>query len=327
VTAIVGPVENERLRLLSREKEWEYLWQISTKRVAGNGAALRWIQDLKASGLLKRVACNDIHIAQTLVDQAVAIVKQVPLPAVRLAELAASISGNSHALDRGQPLGALVIRFARQIDESARWKTAAERRDAWELLGVLCDELSAPVLVLNLRADSESLTGRALNLHASAGEPYRISVRQLRLHPPLLDSSTCGPEVFVCENPTVVDVAANKLGSSCRPLVCIDGKPKTAAHLLLDAVRKAGIRVRYHGDFDWEGIRIGNSIIQRYCAMSWRFNAADYAATPEKAHPLKGEPVGAVWDTGLAEIMEKAGRTVHEENVLEALLVDLRREV
>ncbi len=77
------------------------------------------------------------------------IVRQVPFPGVRLTELAAAITGNRHALDRGQPLAAQVIRLAPQLDAAQHWRSAAARRDAWETLGVLCDEVSAPVLVLN----------------------------------------------------------------------------------------------------------------------------------------------------------------------------------
>lgn len=323
VVVIVGPITDERSLSRSREEEWEHLWQKALARVGGNAAALRWINDLKASGLLKRIAGRELHVAKVLLDQATSIVEQVPFPAIRLAELAASKTGNSHALDRGQPLAALVIRFAQQIDKSSRWKAAAERRDAWEVLGVLCDEVSAPVLVLNLRADGESLTGRALNLHAAGGEPYRISVRQLRRHPPVFDPVWCGPVVFVCENPTIVDVAANKLGSSCRPLVCVDGQPKTASRLLLDCLTKAGIQVRYHGDFDWDGIRIANTIIRRHGATSWRFNSSDYVDAAEPEHPLKGDPVAAEWDADLANLMVQVGKCVHEENVLNTLLIDL----
>jgi uncharacterized protein (TIGR02679 family) len=323
IIALCGPITDERLLSSSRKEQWERLWQSSCSRVEGNEAALRWLDNLKVSGLLKRVARSDFARAKMLLSQALSIIEQAPYPAVRLAELAALKTGNSHAIDRGEPLAALVIRFARQLEQSARWKTTAERRDAWEVLGVLCDELSAPVLVLNLRADEESLTGRALNLHAAAGEPYRISVRQLRRHPPVFAPGSCGPIVFVCENPTVVDVAANKLGSSCRPLVCIDGQPKTASRLLLASLAKAGIRLYYHGDFDWDGIRIANTIIRRHGATGWRFNASDYAEASESEHALKGFPVPADWDDNLASLMTRVGKCVHEENVLNSLLSDL----
>ena len=326
VVAITGPVTNRRAESLSRKQRWERFWQTFRNQIEGNPTALRWMDDLKASGVLKRSAAGDLDVANLLLNQAVAIVRQVPLSGVRLAELAATATGDSHALDRGRPLAALVIRYARSLHTFARWQTAAERRDAWEVLGVLCDELSAPVLVLNLRADNDSLTGRALNLHADAGEPYRISVRQLRRHPPVFDPQTCSEEVFVCENPTVVDVAANRHGKSCRPLICLDGQPKTASRLLLDALTNAGIQIRYHGDFDWDGIRIANTIMQRHGAGSWRFNKADYADASEKDHHLKGTPVIAEWDDELAELMAEVGKCVHEENVLDTLLIDLRRD-
>ena len=236
---------------------------------------------------------------------------------MRLAELAASETGNSHSLDRGQSLGSLVIRFSRQLDPSATWKKTADRRDAWETLGVLCDEVSAPVLVLNLRADSDSLTGQSLNLHADAGEPCRLSVRQLKRHPPIFDLATVGPAVFVCENPAIVDVAANRLGHRSKPLVCIDGQPKTASRLLLSALTAAGIEIKYHGDFDWEGIRIGNVVMSRHSATSWRFNANDYKQAATNDFVLTGKPVSADWDSLLSGALQEHGTCVHEEEILQ----------
>ena len=323
VTALVGPVVDERTLALSRAGLWDNLWRKALGRVEGKLAVARWIEQLQATGLLKRLAFDDPHSAEAMLESAISIVQETPYSGIPLAELAASKTGNSHALDRGQSLAALVIRFSRHVDDLARWKTAPQRRDAWETLGVLCDEVSAPVLVLNLRADSQSLTGQALNLHAESGEPYRVSVRQLRRHPPVFDPAICGPEVFVCENPTVVDVAANRLGSSCKPLVCVDGQPKTASHLLLAALTQSGIAIRYHGDFDWEGIKMANQFMRRHRAESWRFNAPDYAAASPKDYALKGKPVPAEWDDELSKLMSLVGRCVHEENVLGTLMADL----
>lgn len=325
VIAIVGPIVNNREQALTRRMEWDRLWSEAVGRLESKAALLRWLDHLKTRGLLKRLVRSDLQKADALLKQAIAIVEQIPFPSVRLAELAASTTGNSHALDPGRSLAALVIRFARQLDPSTRWRTAAERRDAWETLGILCDEVSAPVLVLNLPARPGSLTAEALNLHASAGEPYRVSVRQLRRHPPVFDTELC-QEVFVCENPTVVDVAANKLGNSCRPLICIDGQPKTASRLLLDLLKAAGVRIRYHGDFDWDGIRIANTVMERHGATSWRFDAADYARAHARArYPLKGRSIRASWDINLSELMMQTGRCAHEEeeSVLNLLLTDL----
>jgi uncharacterized protein (TIGR02679 family) len=137
---------------------------------------------------------------------------------------------------------------------------AQSRRDAWASVGVLCDELSAPVLVLNLRADTESMTGRALASHAAFGEPYRLSVRQLLRSPPQWGNGTPSKTVFICENPTIVAAVADRLAKDSSPLVCVDGQPKTAARVLLTQLAKAGYRLAYHGDFDWKGIGIANLI-------------------------------------------------------------------
>lgn len=323
VEALVGPVRNERAESKSLEEQWELVWERAGTKAGDNFSINNWLEDLRSSGLLKRFAAGDPVRAETLITQALSIVLQVPLSTVRLAELAASETGNSHALDRGQPVGSIVVRFATQLDESASWKTTEQRRDSWETLGVLCDELSAPVLVLNLRGDDQSLTGQAMNFHASAGEPYRISVRQLRRHTPTFSKINTGVNIFVCENPTVVDVAANRLGKNCKPLVCIDGQPKTASRLLLNLLAEANCKIHYHGDFDWDGIRIGNKIMQRHSAVSWRFNASDYAQATHSEHKLQGQPATADWDAALAQLMEKTGICIHEEQVLNELVSDL----
>lgn len=49
-----------------------------------------------------------------------------------------------------------------------------------------------------------------LNLTRSSGEPAYLTVRQLVRNPPSWDY--LGRQVFVCENPAVVAVAADELG-------------------------------------------------------------------------------------------------------------------
>ena len=182
-------------------------------------------------GILRRLACGDLDAARRLLDCALTVVLQLPVQGIPLAELAAATAGDSHALDNGQPLGTLVLRAAALMSGVDDTRNAEGRRDAWAGVGVLCDELSAPVLVLNLRGDAKTVTGQALRLHAKHGEPYRLSIRQLLRDPPVFDIATVGRVVYVCENPTVVAAAAHRLGSRSAPLVCIEGQPKTAARL------------------------------------------------------------------------------------------------
>ena len=138
--------------------------------------------------------------------------------------------------------------------------------------------------------------------------------------PPRFEST--GSVVFVCENPAVVAVAAQRLGTGCAPLICIEGQPTTAVRLLLDELARSGRRLLYHGDFDWAGIQIGNLIHARHGATSWRMAAEDYAAAP-KGVLLDGPMVEASWDRQLSNLMREDGRAVHEEQVLVSLLDDL----
>ena len=83
--------------------------------------------------------------------------------------------------------------------------------------------------------------------------------------------------------------------------------------------------MRYHGDFDWGGLRIANVLFGRLPCSPWRFDTAAYRAAvatgPGRA--LTGAGTEAVWDSGLGAAMREAGRAVEEERVVDDLVADL----
>ncbi|MFD5727507.1 DUF2399 domain-containing protein [Streptomyces sp. NPDC058368] len=85
-----------------------------------------------------------------------------------------------------------------------------------------------------------------------------------------------------------------------------------------------GAALRYHGDFDGEGIRIAAYVIERTGAYPWRMTAADHrSAIVRNAHgPRPGRITGAPWDPELAEAM-----TEHDIAVVEELVADVLLEV
>jgi uncharacterized protein (TIGR02679 family) len=305
---LAGPLVDKRARRQETEAAWASLL---------SDGARPWLEELRATGLLRRLARNDLAVAGDLLRQALEVERRLPARGLPLAELAAAVTGDSHALDPGTPLGTIAVRIA--AGQAGGWDSAEARRDAWASAGVLCDELSAPVLTLGLRGDGQGLTDRALRLHAEAGEPYRLTTRQLLREPPALAP---GATVYVCENPTVVAAAANRLGATSAPLVCLEGQPRTAARVLLGLLAAAGAGLAYHGDFDWAGITIANLVVRRHGTVPWRFCSADYRAA-RGGRTLEGSPVAAVWDRELQAAMVAGGRAVHEEEVLDLLLGDL----
>ena len=322
IEELTGPIRNLRELDETRRAEWAELWQEADQLADPRPEVRDWLSQLKSSGVLQRLSRRDVHTARRLLTLAIDVIRSFPRPLIHLAELATEIAGDAHALDPGQPLGTLLIRAAARFGRVPHPSSANGRRDAWESVGVLCDELSAPVLTLNLSSNDDSTTGRALRLHTDAGEPYRLSIRQIRRERLRFDPLVTGKKVYVCENPSVVDAAANRLGRSSVPLICTEGQPRTAVRLLLDSLRRSGIELAYHGDFDWEGLRIANLIMGRHDAQPWRLSAEDYLCSRGRLK-LKGTPVAACWDERLQQTMESEGYVVHEEQVVDRLIRDL----
>jgi uncharacterized protein (TIGR02679 family) len=184
---------------------------------------------------------------------------------------------------------------------------------------VLVGELNRPVLLLNLPASADTVGGELAGIAAAVGEPLHLSLRLLLRDPPRWRVE--GRAVFVCENPSVVALAAGRLGAACAPLVCTDGNPAAAQLALLGQLQASGARLRYHGDFDWPGIRIANVLMREFDATPWRYGVADYQ--PLDGAALAGEAVPASWDTELIAAMSARGIAVHEEAMIEVLLADL----
>ena len=316
-------IVDRRAERARNEAEWSRVFSDGHRNVRGPHEALlrRWLAELKETGLLRRLSPGDPIRAAALLAKAVDVAQQLPVAGIHLAELAAKTTGDSHSLDPGMPLSTLVLRAAALVGGMADWNDRSERREAWAKVGVVCDDLSSAVLSLGLSARGTSLTDRALLLHAEAGEPYRLSLRQLSRDRLSLD---VGRRVFVCENPAVVSAAASRLGARSAPLICIEGQPSTAARNLLETITATGAELYYHGDFDWAGLRIGNLVMARHRAKSWRFDSEAYEAAPDGT-ALEGTAVTASWDDKLADMMTRRAVAVHEEALLDVLLPDLAK--
>ncbi|MGD8214418.1 DUF2399 domain-containing protein [Aestuariimicrobium sp. Y1814] len=188
---------------------------------------------------------------------------------VHLAVLAASLFGDAHALDRDAGLGRAVARFLRgrattedepytdPVGDATAWHAA------WESGGVICDGVSARALVLNLPLTGD---GSAARLAEIRGEPVWLTLRALRQPFRLADGIE---EVFVCENPAIVEAAADRFGAASRPLVCTFGNPDLATTTLLQGIApQTRLRIRADGD------RVGWQIVERLLrlpgAQPWR---------------------------------------------------------
>jgi len=316
--------------------ELQSRWSSVTNDQGLHPALCAWLQGAPAVSLLKRVSKQAPQTAHQLLQQAHAVMQRLPAQGLTRAQLAADELGNAHALDNGQAVATVVLAALQHgantdeqeqssSEEATEEADGARRpiervRDIWARSGVLVNELARPALFLNLpvHTPSDSL--------AAPGEPGYLSLRQLLRTPPAWD--VLDQVIYVCENPNIVSIAADRLGAVCAPLVCTDGMPAAAQRVLLKQLSVAGAKLLYHGDFDWAGVHIANNVIKLCDAHSWRFGAEDYLQAVKslayKERDLEDVLIAASWDSALVESMRLNGVAIAEEAVVSQLVDDLR---
>ncbi|GAB3727673.1 TIGR02679 family protein [Nocardiopsis nanhaiensis] len=321
VIHLTGPVRPRADVAEERQRAWNAAFAPLERACAREAVLAAWCAGVRADGRVRRLEPDPVAAAD-LLETVAAAVSALPADGVALTEFSARVLGDSHALDDDRPASGLVLGAARALFGEPEGSGAAWRRRVWASAGVLKDELSSTVLTLNLPGEDATATGRALTALGGAGQPAVLTLRQLVRDRPRPDWS--GVTVSVCENPTVLAAAADRLGADCAPLVCLQGQPSAAALTLLRQAASGGARVRLHADFDWGGVRIASRVAAQVGWTPWRFGAADYTAADSEAGPaLTGRPSPTEWDPALAEAMAERGRRVEEEAVLGDLLTDL----
>ena len=320
------PVENRVLRADSAQAataELESTRAVLTAAGLDEALVRAWLSD---ASLPKPGAGALLGLA----GQVAVVWAAVPGPRavpVRLAALAAATRRDAHALDATTALGRAVARLCAVVYGLPRPQRAgAVWRTAWSAAGVRCDEVSSRVLVLNLPLLGEGPAVRLCSAARDCAEPLWLTLRSLvgewRVAP--------GTTVFVCENPTVVEAAADALGALCPPMVCTDGMPSGAAADLLAELAACGADLRVRADFDGAGLTIVEQIRSvAPTARAWRFDATAYLERAGAA-VIPGGQAGSVDGDGdewaaLRRAFLETGVTVHEEQLLGSLLADLQR--
>jgi uncharacterized protein (TIGR02679 family) len=327
---LAGPVTTRAETALARTDAWKVAFRTLEARVAASGRVELegWLGELRESGMVKRLE-SDPRTAGVLLDRLAVVVAGLPGDGEPIGRFASRVTGDAHALDDGEPLATVALGAARALSglpaRQPGESQAAWRREVWAAVGLVRDELSSLVLCAGLPGDPVGVTGRILAAGTEHGQPVVLTLRQLVAAPPAWGGRLRDRVVRVCENPVIVQMAADRLGRDCPPLVCTSGQPGAAVMSLLGQVVEAGGRLSHHGDFDWGGVRIGNVLHARLPIEPWRFDAGAYeqAVAADPGPPLRGAPAMATWDAGLTAAMLRMGCRIEEESVAESLLDDL----
>ncbi|WP_165372750.1 TIGR02679 family protein [Pengzhenrongella frigida] len=295
--------------------------------------------------------------ARRITGDAHALDRTRPLSGLVLAAVhALELGSPAHGHAAAQPEARAHGLAAAQPDAAVAEELPASR-GIWASAGLLPSIASATVLCLGVQGDpfarrrgllAASATAAALTGWCTAGVPVALTLDQIRsggvgvvpsdgvVH---VCTSAIVMEAVAAEATRRADLAASTLsGDRATPiLVCTDGPPGAAALELLERLSWAGAEVRFHGDFDWEGLQIGVALAERIPWAPWRFGTMDYAqavaalaagelseATVDRRHlGRRGESVTSPWDPALAEAMERCGEVIEESEVVDWLVTDL----
>lgn len=311
---------------------------LATAELASAPWAAQFVDGVRAAGLLTRAG----NSADTAIREAGAVLTELvaaraladdrsdtaatgpDAPTWGLAELASRHTGDAHGLDQGRATSSIVVRAIAAAHGIDAPRTARDTRDLWARVGVLTDEVSGTALVWNLRPPGNDPWSVMIRARADLGLVTHLTAHELRHIPSDAPLSDPGTLVSVCENPQVLQAAA--AAGARQPLVCTYGNPATVGWKLLVRLQ-AHATVRYHGDFDWNGVAIAGRVIAGG-AQPWRFGADDYLAAVEAAPSdarlaLHGRTASTPWSEDLAHEMTRVGVAVHEETLLDVLVADL----
>lgn len=342
VEALTGPVLDRRALRESESARWAAARDVLLPSAQRFDGLTEWWVRWTGLGGLKRAARAEsgrlagevsAHVGSELATSLAAVLDALPVDSEPLGVLARRVLGDAHALDAARPLGRLaqaVVGAAYGFSDPANLPA----RDAWAAAGVVLSSVSSTVVCLGVggsgtaRAPQASATATMLEAMRTARMPLVLTLDQVRsggVVPLSADEM-----VHVCENPTIVEVVAGRWAQATTAavpiLVCTYGQPSTAVVHLLRTLTSAGAECRYHGDFDWGGLRIASALARHVEWTPWRFTTADYLAAVAAGHPsrqLTGSPAESGWDPALAETMAATGEVVEEEAVADLLAADL----
>ncbi len=285
-------------------------------RAAGVGAedVARWLDD----PVLPRPGTGEL---QSVAHEVALVARRVAARErpIGLAALAAELFGDAHALDHAQLTGRATARLLATVHGlPAPSRGGREWRAAWAAAGVRCDGVSSRVLTLNLPLRGDGAAARWCT--ATPGEPVWLTLRAVAA----ASSVPVPRRVFVCENVTVLEAAADELGPACPPMVCSDGIPSHAALDLVATLAAAGCPISVRADVDEAGFVVVDQVRRvAPAAELWRFDLALYRQFATVTDAM-GEGDGL---PALVAAYTAAGRAVHEEELIDLLLADLSRAV
>ncbi|HCX64773.1 MAG TPA: hypothetical protein DHN33_06140 [Eubacteriaceae bacterium] len=184
--------------------------------------------------------------------------------------LAAQVTKDPHALDRGRVLRKVLLYYICEREGAEYPKTALEENDLFARFQIATDSSITSVLTFGLSAFDREKKSLGWMAFYSRKEPLALSGLNLKNAQNLESISS---RVICFENPA--SFYSHLLSEPDIAAVCTGGQVNVLTYRLLDMLYQAEKSFVYQGDFDPEGLLIADKLKCRYPTMDVSFFSKD----------------------------------------------------
>ncbi|SHK05500.1 TIGR02679 family protein [Anaerobranca californiensis DSM 14826] len=245
----------------------------------------------------------------------------------RLAIFSSKITKDPHFFDDGTLAGQLLLYGLAYFSKISFPENSEEKIELLYSYGLFKDEVSNYTLCGNIEAFTSDGKHLGIEGFVVKGEPIQLNLWNLAA----LKKITCRKDViFVFENPSVFSEVLLKTKNLKPSLLCTAGVVKLASLAFLDKVVEHGGKIYYSGDFDPEGLLIGDKLKKRYNEnlIFWRYDIENYfnslsTKAFDDQRRKKLEKITSSELTGLVNEMAKKGLCGYQELLIDYYLQDI----
>ncbi|MBB5325154.1 uncharacterized protein (TIGR02679 family) [Anoxybacillus tepidamans] len=285
-----------------------------------------WIQAASKQRLVQLAYAQQREELETAFVAVCHALKHLPAPMyVRLPVFAQKVANDPHAFDLHTLTGKLLLSALQFYAEEEYDLSSVE--DVNELLQsyrLLREDVLNFVTCAGIMAETES--GRHLVWAAACETNTALNIPLREVMPLTRAYPSIGNTVFVVENAGVFSMLLDTNVS----LISTNGQLNLATIWLLDLLVKEGAVLYYSGDFDPEGLKMAQRLVERYgsSVRLWHYDRSDYLATKPTV-PLPDERLAKLQSVTLRDLQPVKQEMLRRKKAgyQEAIVEELRREV
>lgn len=311
--------KKEQQREAEQEKEAYFARLLHTYR-----AQRDWLMEIEKQRVVQLAYQQNPKALEVAISAVCRALEQLPSTYVRLPMFAQKVANDPHAFDLHTLAGKLLLSALQFYADTEYDLSSVE--DVNELLQsyrLLREDVLNFVTCAGVIAEIENgrhpVFAAACETNTALNVPLREVMPLTRAYP------SFGTTVFVVENAGVFST----LLDANVPLISTNGQLNLATIWLLDLLVKEGVALYYSGDFDPEGLKMAQRLVERYgsSVRLWHYDRLDYLATKPTV-PLPDERLAKLQSVTLHDLqpVKQEMLRLKKAGYQEALVETLRRD-